>query len=116
MIKVKRVYDPAEPEDGRRLLVDRLWPRGIRREALRMDAWHKDVAPGESLRRWFGHDPARWDEFQRRYFAELDARTDAWEPILQAARAGPITLLYSARDVEHNQAVALKTYLEHRLK
>ena len=112
MIKVKRAYELAVRGDGKRFLVDRLWPRGVTKDALRAQAWLKDVAPSDALRRWFGHDPARWDEFQRRYFAELDAQPEAWQPVLRAARRGNVTLLYGARDVEHNNAVALKEYLE----
>ncbi len=114
MIQVKRVYDPYGQSDGSRFLVDRLWPRGVKKEALRLDGWLKDVAPSEALRRWFAHDPARWEEFQRRYRAELDARPETWQPLLEAARRGTVTLLYSARDAEHNNAVALKAYLEER--
>jgi uncharacterized protein YeaO (DUF488 family) len=113
-IKVKRVYEPAEAEDGQRLLVERLWPRGMRKEALALDAWLKDVAPSDALRRWFGHDPQRWQEFQTRYADELDARPDAWRPILQMAQEGSATLLFSAHDTEHNNAVALKRYLDQR--
>ena len=113
MIRLKRVYEPTDPDDGRRFLVERLWPRGTKKEALSLDGWLKDVAPSDGLRRWFGHDPARWSEFRRRYATELDARPDAWRPILLAARDGPVTLLFSARDTEHNNAVALKSYLEH---
>ncbi len=112
MIRIKRVYEPAEPEDGRRFLVERLWPRGMKKESLPLDGWLKDVAPSDGLRRWFGHDPARWLEFQRRYAAELDTRPDALRPILEAERHGTVTLLLSARDAEHNNAVALKAYLE----
>ena len=111
-IRVKRVYDPPSPEDGARLLVDRLWPRGLKREAAHLDGWHKEVAPSDELRRWFGHDPARWDEFCRRYFAELDARPEAWRPLLEAAKKGAVTLLFGAQDTQHNNAVALKAYLE----
>ncbi len=111
-VRVKRVYDPPAPEDGRRFLVDRLWPRGVKKEALRLDAWLKELAPSDALRRWFGHDPARWEEFQRRYFAELEAKPEAWRPLLEAAREGTVTLLFSARDDEHNNAVALKAFLE----
>lgn len=116
MIRVKRVYEPQEPDDGARFLVDRLWPRGVKKEALRLDGWLKDAAPGDALRRWFGHDPARWDEFQRRYRDELDGRPEAWRIIVEAARRGDVTLLFSARDAEHNNAVALKAYLDARLK
>ena len=115
MIQVKRVYDPDSPSDGSRFLVDRLWPRGTRREALRLDGWLKEVAPSDALRHWFGHEPAKWEEFRRRYAAELDGKPEAWQPILQAAQRGNVTLLYSARDTEHNNAVALKAYLEERL-
>ena len=111
MIKIKRAYDPPARGDGRRYLVDRLWPRGMTKEKLQLDGWLKDVAPSEALRKWFGHDPAKWDEFQRLYFAELDAHPDAWHPILRAARRGNVTLVYGARDTEHNDAVALKVYL-----
>jgi len=112
MIRVKRVYDPPAPADGTRFLVDRLWPRGIKKEDLPVDAWLRDIAPSQDLRRWFGHDRARWAEFQRRYFSELDAKPDALEPIRQAARLGNVTLLYSAHDPDYNNAVALKAYLE----
>ncbi len=115
MIRIKRVYEPPSAEDGRRYLVERLWPRGLRKDALPLDGWLREVAPSDALRRWFGHDPARWEEFQRRYAAELDARPDAWRPLLEAARQGPVTLLFSARDTEHNNAVALKAYLEAKL-
>lgn len=115
MILVGRVYEPPGRREGTRFLVERLWPRGMKKDSLRMDGWLKDVAPSDGLRRWFGHDPARWQEFRRRYWAELDARKDAWRPILEAARRGDVTLLYSARDTEHNNAVALKAYLEKHL-
>ncbi len=115
-IRVKRVYEPAAPNDGCRFLVDRLWPRGVKREALSLDGWLKDVAPSDELRRWFGHDPAHWDEFQRRYFAELDGKPQTWQPILEAAQRGDVTLLFSAYDIEHNNAVALRSYLEARLR
>jgi len=112
MIQIKRVYDPPKPHDGARFLVERLWPRGMKKEALRIDSWLKQVAPSDALRRWFRHDPAKWDEFRRRYMAELDGKRETWKPILQAARRRNVTLLYSARDLEHNSAVALKAYLE----
>ena len=114
MIRIKRVYDPPERGDGARLLVDRLWPRGIKKTDLCMDAWLKDVAPSVPLRRWFGHDPARWPQFRRRYFAELALRPEAWKPIREAARRGNVTLLYSARDEKHNNALALMDYLRKR--
>ena len=115
MIQTKRIYGQLGADDGPRLLVERLWPRGIRKDALRLDGWPKDVAPSDALRRWFRHDPAKWEEFQRRYFAELDSKPGTWQPILEAARHGNVTLLYSARDTEHNNAVALRRYLEEKL-
>lgn len=114
MIALKRAYDPATSADGVRYLVERLWPRGVKKTALRIDAWLKDVAPSGELRRWFGHDPKKWDEFQRRYHDELRASADALEPIVKAARRGRVTLVYSSHDTEHNNAVALKEYLDAR--
>ena len=111
MIKLKRVYEPSEPADGARFLVERLWPRGMKKQSLDMEAWLKDVAPSDNLRRWFAHDPRKWGEFQERYFAELDTRREALLPIIEAAGSGDVTLLYSARDTEHNNAVALKKYI-----
>ena len=115
MITVKRVYEDAGQQDGVRFLVERLWPRGMRKEELALDGWLKDVAPSSDLRIWFGHDPSKWAEFQERYYAELDAHPDAWQPIVEAARKGKVTVLYSARDTEHNNALALKEYLEARI-
>ena len=111
-IQTRRVYDPPSPEDGARLLVDRLWPRGIKKESLRLAGWLKEIAPSDTLRRWFAHDPAKWNEFQRRYFAQLEKNPMGWQPILRAAREGRVTLLFSAKDPEHNNAVALKAFLE----
>jgi uncharacterized protein YeaO (DUF488 family) len=111
-IRVKRVYDPAGPDDGARLLVDYLWPRGLKKEAVRAEGWLKAVAPSARLCKWFGHEPVKWGEFRRRYFAELDAKPDSWAPLLEAGRRGTLTLLYAARDTEHNNALALKEYLE----
>ncbi|MFB3923675.1 MAG: DUF488 domain-containing protein [Terriglobia bacterium] len=111
-LRVKRVYDPPAPGDGARILVDRLWPRGLKKEAARLDAWLKDTSPSDALRKWFGHDPARWQEFQERYFAELDANPEAWRELLGRARKETVTLLYAKRDSERNNAVALKLYLE----
>jgi uncharacterized protein YeaO (DUF488 family) len=116
MLVVKRVYEPAQRRDGTRFLVERLWPRGVRKEALQLDGWLKDVAPTDALRRWFGHDPQKWKEFRRRYFAELDGKPEAWQPVLEVARHGTVTLLYSARDLEHNNALALKDYLQAKLR
>jgi uncharacterized protein YeaO (DUF488 family) len=110
-IRVARVYDGDAVPEGSRFLVERLWPRGVRRADLQLADWLRDVAPSAELRRWFGHDPARWTEFRRRYAAELDAAPGAWRPLLDAAKSGPVVLLYSARDREHNNARALRDYL-----
>lgn len=115
MIQLKRVYEKQGPDDGTRFLVERLWPRALRKADLHMDGWLKDAGPSDELRKWFSHDPAKWDEFKRKYFAELDQRPDAWQPILEAAEQGTVTLLYSSRDTEHNNAVALRAYLEKKL-
>lgn len=112
MILVKRVYDPADAGDGARFLVDRLWPRGMKKENLLLDEWLKDLAPSDELRNWFGHDPLKWEEFRHRYHAELDARQNMVRQLLSAARRGNITLLFSAHDVEHNNAIALREYLQ----
>jgi uncharacterized protein YeaO (DUF488 family) len=111
MVSVKRVYEPSVPTDGVRVLVERLWPRGMKKESLKMNAWLKDIAPSDTLRRWFNHDPAKWPEFRRRYFAELNRHRDALQPILDAEAHGNVTLLYSAHDTEHNNALALKDHL-----
>lgn len=113
MIKLKRVYDGRSATDGIRYLVERLWPRGVKKASLHFDGWIKDAAPGTELRKWFSHDPEKWEEFRHRYFDELDRAPEAWEPILLAARHGTVTLLYSSHDTEHNNAVALKEYIEH---
>ncbi|MBP7001849.1 MAG: DUF488 family protein [Amaricoccus sp.] len=97
------------------MLVDRLWPRGVAKARLGMDEWAKDVAPSDALRRWFGHDPARWDEFRRRYLAEIAASPGPFDALLARAEAGPATLLYAAHDLEHNNAVVLRDALEERL-
>lgn len=116
-IQLKRAYDPPEPGDGKRFLVDRLWPRGVKKVDLPLNGWLKEVAPSDDLRRWFGHDPARWDEFRRRYTEELDALDPAvFRPLLDAARHGTLTLVYSARDDAHNNAVVLRDYLHARLE
>lgn len=114
MLALKRAYDPAASSDGKRLLVERLWPRGIKKTDLKLDGWVKDVAPSDALRRWFAHDPKKWTEFRHRYFKELDRHAEAWEPIRTAARRGRVTLVYSAHDTEHNNAVALKDYIQGR--
>jgi uncharacterized protein YeaO (DUF488 family) len=111
MIALKRAYDLASRADGTRFLVERLWPRGVPKESLKIRAWLKDVAPSTELRKWFSHDPDKWTEFRRRYRRELDSHPEAWEPIIAAARRGQVTLVYSSRDTEHNNAVALQEYL-----
>jgi uncharacterized protein YeaO (DUF488 family) len=116
MIQIKRVYEPAAPRDGQRFLVERLWPRGFKKEALSLTGWCKDAAPSHELRKWFNHDPAKWTEFQRRYRAELKRRPAAWQPLLAAAQTGHLTLLFSAHDAAHNNAVVLKNFLEEQLK
>ncbi|HEU5068859.1 MAG TPA: DUF488 domain-containing protein [Verrucomicrobiae bacterium] len=116
MIRTKRAYEPPAKADGRRFLVDRLWPRGVKKEALRLTAWIKDAAPSKELRQWFNHDPAKWKEFQRRYRIELDGQPAAWRPLLDAAKSGDVTLLFGAHDLEHNNAAVLKIYLEGKLK
>jgi uncharacterized protein YeaO (DUF488 family) len=101
---------------GTRFLIERVWPRGIKKESLHFKAWLKDVAPSTELRKWFSHDPDKWKEFQNKYFAELDEKPEALEPIREALRHGMVTFLYSSHDVEHNNAVALRTYLTTRHK
>ena len=115
MLVLKRAYEKATPDDGIRFLVERLWPRGVKKGDLRIDAWLTDLAPSKPLRRWFAHDPKKWSEFQRRYFVELDNHPEACEQIRSAARHGRVTLVYSAHDTEYNNAVALKEYLNTRL-
>lgn len=115
MIRLKRAYEPAASTDGRRVLVERLWPRGMSKARLRLDEWAKDAAPSPELRRWFGHVPRRWPEFRRRYFAELRPHRAAWQGLLGTVRRGRVTFLYAAHDVNHNGAVALKAFLDRRL-
>jgi uncharacterized protein YeaO (DUF488 family) len=112
MVKLKRVYDLVSRTDGTRFLVERLWPRGVSKERLHSTTWLKEVGPSTELRQWFNHDPSKWSQFRRRYFRELDSRPESWRPILTAARRGIVTLVYSSRDEEHNNAVALKEYLQ----
>jgi uncharacterized protein YeaO (DUF488 family) len=112
MIILKRAYEPTSRADGIRVLVERLWPRGIGKADLKVDEWLKDVGPSTELRKWFGHDADKWDEFRRRYFRELDSRPEAWKPIVSATRRGDtVTLVYSSHDTRHNNAVALRDYL-----
>jgi uncharacterized protein YeaO (DUF488 family) len=115
VINIKRVYEEANPSDGTRLLIERLWPRGVRKDSLPLDGWLKDAGPSTALRKWFSHDPAKWDEFRRRYFAELEANSPAWRPITEAASHGTVTLIYSSHDTEHNNAVALQEFLKRHL-
>ena len=117
MIKLKRAYEPSARSDGARFLVERLWPRGVAKAELPLTGWLKDVAPSTELRRWFGHDPRKWPEFRRRYFAELRKNKPALEPLLAAAsRKRPTTLVYSAHDTEHNAAIALRDHLIRKLR
>ena len=116
MITPKRAYEPVFRSDGRRILVERLWPRGLSKAKLRIDSWLKEVGPSTELRKWFGHDPQKWDTFRRRYARELDSREDAWRPIVTAARRGRVTLVYSSHDTEHNNAVALQQYLRSKMR
>jgi uncharacterized protein YeaO (DUF488 family) len=115
MVKIKRAYEPPSSEDGRRFLVERLWPRGVTKSALKLDGWLKEIAPSTELRKWFSHDPRKWSEFQKRYQAELKENLAALEPLLQAARQGAITLVYAAHDPEHNSARLLCDFLEKKL-
>lgn len=115
-IRTKRAYETAAREDGTRVLVDRIWPRGLSKDKAAIEAWLKEAAPSSELRKWFGHDPQKWSEFKRRYFRELDRREDTLEPLLELARRKqPLTLVFGARDTEHNNAVALRAWLEKRL-
>ena len=111
MVSLKRVYDPPKRSDGTRILVDRLWPRGLTKEKARVDIWLKDVAPSTELRKWFGHDPEKWNEFRKRYRAELRDRKEALAALRAAAKKGQVTLLFGAKDTEHNEAVILRHYL-----
>ena len=116
VINLKRAYEEPEDRDGKRYLVDQLWPRGLTKASLKIDGWLKEVAPSQTLRRWFQHDPEKWNEFRRRYFGELDAKPEAWRTLIDAARKSTITLIYSARDTKHNNGVALAEYLAQRIK
>lgn len=116
MIRIKRTYEPPAKSDGHRILVERLWPRGLTKAALAAHAWNKDVAPSTNLRKWFGHRAERWAEFRHRYRAELGTNRAAWQPVLEAAAHGRVTLLYSARDTVHNGAVVLQEYLSERIR
>lgn len=110
-IQIRRAYDPPGRGDGYRVLVDRVWPRGVSKDDLDLDEWRKEIAPSTPLRKWFGHDPERWREFQKRYFVELEGKQDSVRELVKRARQGRVTLVYGARDQDHNQAVALSAYL-----
>jgi len=110
-VRLKRAYDAPEAADGTRVLVDRLWPRGVKKEKAAIDLWAKDLAPSTELRKWFGHDPERWSEFKRRYTVELHDHAGALDDLRGLARRGPVTLIYAARDQEHNEAVILQDLL-----
>ncbi|MEN6357332.1 MAG: DUF488 domain-containing protein [Armatimonadota bacterium] len=112
MVKLKRVYEPVSPDDGCRVLVERLWPRGISKQRAALTLWLKDAAPSPDLRIWFGHDPEKWEEFRLRYMDELNDNQDALVQLQGLIDKGDVTLVYAARDTEHNAAVVLKEYLD----
>lgn len=112
MLQIKRVYESPGKKDGVRILVDRLWPRGIRKDELVMDEWRKDIAPSPELRKWFSHQTSRWEEFSERYQNELNAHPEVWGPVAETARKKNVTLLYAARDSEHNHAIVLLDFLQ----
>ena len=112
MLKIKRIYDPVSSDDGKRILVDRLWPRGMKKEKAQLDGWLKDIAPSDDLRKWFSHDPGKWPEFKKRYRAELKTQSAALEKLRKDAKDKAVTLLYAARDPEHNNAIFLKELIK----
>jgi uncharacterized protein YeaO (DUF488 family) len=112
MIKVKRIYDLPVSEDGTRILVDRLWPRGLKKEKAKVDLWLKDIAPSDKLRKWFSHDPVKWSEFKKRYFKELDRKRETVDLMIEKAKQEHVTLLFGAKEERFNNAVALKQYIE----
>ncbi len=114
MIHLKRVYEQPSKQDGIRILVERLWPRGLTKERAGVDLWLKEVAPSPELRKWFGHDPAKWEQFQKRYWKELEEKDEAVRELKQKGKQGTVTLVYAARDEDHNGALALKRFLEGR--
>ena len=116
MIKIKRVYDEPSRGDGKRILIDRLWPRGIKKEDARIDEWIKEVAPSSELRKWFDHDPNKWGEFKKRFFTELHGKQDVVDGIISAARKSTVTLLFGSKEERFNNAVALQEYIESRVK
>jgi uncharacterized protein YeaO (DUF488 family) len=112
MLKIKRIYDPASPDDGKRILIDRLWPRGMKKEDAKIDEWLKDIAPSDALRKWFAHDPRKWKEFMERYKKEIKDKGEILARLKKEVKQKDVTLLYSARDEEHNNAIALKEMLK----
>jgi len=116
MVKIKRVYDPPFPDDGKRILIDRLWPRGLKKENAHINEWIKELAPSTELRKWFNHDPEKWGEFRKRFFSELQGKQDAVDVIVNAARKGPVTLLFGSKEERYNNATALKEYIEARMR
>ncbi|MGA9098117.1 MAG: DUF488 family protein [Methanotrichaceae archaeon] len=115
MIKTERIYN-AHTGSGFRILVDRLWPRGLRKDEVNIDLWLKDIAPSNELRKWFGHDPSKWDEFRNKFFLELDLKRELVDQIIAKASEDDVVLLYGAKDEVHNNAAALKEYIETRMK
>ncbi len=113
-VRIKRIYDPVSPDDGKRILVDRLWPRGVKKGAAMIDEWMKDIAPSDELRRWFSHDVSKWREFRDRYEKELGQRSELLERLKKDARSGPVTLLFAAKDTEHNNAVVLRDVINNK--
>ena len=115
-LQIRRVYESPSEDEGYRVLIDRLWPRGLRKDQVELDIWLKDVAPSTELRRWFGHDPSKWSEFKVRYFRELDGQPQAIADLVDRARNGRVTLLFGAKDAEHSNAAALVEYLSNKLE
>ena len=116
MIKIKRIYDAPAPGDGFRILVDRLWPRGLSKEKARVDLWLKEISPGNELRKWYGHDPAKWAEFKKRYFQEIKERREEFALLLQEVKKGTVTFLFSSKEEKLNNAAALKEFAEKKSK
>jgi uncharacterized protein YeaO (DUF488 family) len=116
MIYLHRIYDHEAAPQGKRYLVERLWPRGIKKDGLKLAGWIKEAAPSPALRRWFAHDVAKWSEFKNRYFAELDSHPEAWRPLMDAVTHGPVVFLYSSKNTTYNNAVALKSFIESKLR
>jgi len=114
MVKIKRIYDPVLKDDGKRILVDRLWPRGIKKDMAALDEWLKDIAPSNELRKWFSHDISKWNEFRKRYREELTTKSDPLEKLRKESKKGVITLLFSAKDVQHNNAVVLREVINNK--